>query len=81
MMNPFDYINGIQPAAIGVDRRSNQHQFKHTIQLVVSTSLPCYDFHVGFTNPLSFLFLDHKTTKETKNKVSIRSCPTQWGHD
>jgi hypothetical protein len=70
-MNPFDHINGIHPATIGVDRRSNQHQFEHTIQLVVSTSPPCYDFQVGFTDTLGFLFLDHKTMKVTKNKVSI----------
>jgi hypothetical protein len=43
-MNPFDHINGVHPAAIAVDKCSNQHQFEHIIQLVVSTLLPCYDF-------------------------------------
>ncbi len=78
-MNPFDHINGIHPAAIGVERRSNQHQFEHIIQLVVSTSSPCYDFQVGFTGPLSFLFLDHKPTKVTKNKVSIHCLARRSG--
>jgi hypothetical protein len=72
MMDNFNHIHGIHPAPIAVDRRSNQHQFKHIIWLVVSTSLPCYDFELGFTNPLGFLFLEHKTTKVTMNKVSIQ---------
>jgi hypothetical protein len=78
MMNLFDHINGIHPAA-RVDRRSNQYQFEHTIRLVVSTSSPCYDFQVGFTDPLGFLFHDHKTTKVTKNKVSGIVLPTAVG--
>jgi hypothetical protein len=72
MMNGFDLTNGILPATQAADRCGKKHHFIHIIRLVVSSSLPCYDFKTGFTQLLYLNFVSRKTTKITKNKYSIR---------